>query len=181
LATVYGIVQQSNGVIVVESAIGRGSTFKVFLPVTTASLSERATKPTTASTPRGSETILIVEDNDGARKLAQSVLTRQGYRVLDATSGEAALQLLESEPSAIHLVITDIVMTGMTGIELARRLGDKYPHLRVVFTSGYSSDVVLRHGEIIREQILMQKPYTPARLVYTVREALDAPRPDLKP
>jgi CheY-like chemotaxis protein len=176
LATVYGIVRQSHGQIYVYSEPGHGTAFKIYLPVTAdtvASVAETNAPPSVG----GSETVLIVEDNDGARRLARVVLTRQGYRVIDATSAELALELLNAGDLHVDLVMTDIIMTGITGIALAQRLRVSHPELRVLFTSGYSNDVAFPDDGRDPATRFLEKPYTPARLARAVREALDTPSP----
>jgi PAS domain S-box-containing protein len=171
LAMVYGIVKQSEGHIYVYSEPGRGTTFKIYLP----SVEEPAAatvKPAPPELAGGVETILIVEDDDAARKLASRVLKRLGYGVLTAGGGEEALRLLEARTETVNLLISDVIMPGMTGPELAQRVSTTHPEMRVLFTSGYSDDAIIRHGVLAPGTLFMQKPYTPAVLARKVREAL---------
>ena len=173
LATVFGIVEQSGGAIEVDSEPGRGSDFRIYLPATT-----EAPRPTESDTDAdavrpagGGETILVVEDNASVRTIAKTILERIGYRVLVAESGEEALRIVE-RPGALDLVVTDVVMTGITGPELARQLSSRYPDLHVLFTSGYTGDAILRHGIEDSGALFLEKPYTPASLAAEVRRAL---------
>ena len=173
LATVYGIVKQHEGWIEVASAVGKGTRFKIFLP--------RGTEATDAPDPskqqkalQGSETILVVEDEAPLRELVQFILEGQGYNVLDAGSGVAALKVWEQHKSSIDLLLTDLVMPeGMTGGELGERLVKEDPGLKVIFTSGYSADTVGKNF-VLREGVnFLQKPYHPEKLTQTVRDCLD--------
>jgi len=177
LATVYGIVKQSGGFIWVYSEPGHGATFKVYLPRVEAA-AERGAKraPASGVVPRGSETVLLVEDAEALRGAARQVLERQGYTVIDAPDGEAALRVAERHRGEIHLLLTDVVMPKLSGRELAERLAAVRPGLRVLFTSGYSDEAVVRHGEIRPGAGYLQKPFTPDSLARKVREVLDIAR-----
>jgi two-component system, cell cycle sensor histidine kinase and response regulator CckA len=175
LATVYGIVRQSGGHTEVESAVGRGTTFRVYLPASEPGpprSGERAAGPRPEA--RGSETVLLVEDNDDVRALALHALQGAGYRVVDAAGGEQALGAVAAHGVAADLLVTDVVMPGMGGRELADRLTAVAPGLRVLYTSGYTTDAVLRHGVEHAAVHFLQKPFTPAALARKVREVLDA-------
>jgi signal transduction histidine kinase/CheY-like chemotaxis protein len=176
LATVYGLVAQSSGHIWVESEPGRGTTFTIYLPRTDGD-TESAMGEDDADVPRGSEAVLIVEDDDAVRHVAASALRRLGYAVDVAASGEEALQWLASRPASPALVLTDVVMKGMSGVELAAHARRAYPTLRVLFMSGYADSVLLRHGPILGGAHFIQKPYTTTALGRKVRDALDAPAP----
>ena len=176
LATVYGIVKQSGGHIYVYSEPGRGTTFKIYLP----SVGEPSVVAPKLAVPEltgGAETILVVEDNESARVLASTVLERLGYSVLAATGGEEALGLLEVNAGRVNLLVSDVIMPGMTGPELARRMSVTHPEMKVLFTSGYSDDAIVRHGVLSPGAMFMQKPYTPAVLARKVRDALGEPKP----
>jgi CheY-like chemotaxis protein len=178
LATAYGIVKQSGGYITVDSGVGRGTTFRIYLPRVegTAVVSER-----TASSSRlaiGTETILLVEDEAGVRRLSLTVLESQGYVVLEAASGDMALQVARSRTGPIHLVVTDVVMPGMSGRELWDRLRVLRPDSRVLFMSGYTDDAIARHGVLEPGIAFLQKPFTPFSLAQKVREVLDAAKAD---
>jgi two-component system cell cycle sensor histidine kinase/response regulator CckA len=173
LSTVYGIVKQSGGEIEVSSRVGCGSVFRIFLPVfeTTVRRVERPRRP--AQTGQGAETILLVEDEAGVRQLARQMLLRQGYSVLEAEGGSQALQLWEQHAPSIHLLLTDVVMPQMSGRELAERLKAARPDLKVLYMSGYTSDVIARHGLLDADTALLQKPFTLDGLGRKVRAVLD--------
>jgi signal transduction histidine kinase len=171
LATVYGIVKQSGGFIYVYSELGRGTAFKVYLPLTSEQPS-LAARTDGAAPKRGTETILVVEDDAHVRGVAARLLGQLGYRVLAASSGEEALSILERAGVSVDLVVSDVIMPGMTGPELYRQLSRRYPDLRVLFTSGYSKDAVTRHGVLEPGTKFLEKPYPPGVLARKVREAL---------
>ena len=166
LSTVYGIVQQSRGAITVESQVGKGSTLRVYLPARKAPVP--AGEPASADPLHGSETILVVEDQDDVRKLIVQILRAHGYRVLEAADGYQALDEAAHHPEVLDLMIADVVMPGMPGPELARRLVSVHPGTRVLFTSGYSET---RKG-LESSVPYLAKPFTPAGLVGKVREVL---------
>jgi two-component system, cell cycle sensor histidine kinase and response regulator CckA len=175
LATVYGILQQSDGWVRVESVVGRGTTFEVLLPRVDAPLA--ASLPATAGpAPRGAETILLVEDDEMLRGLTRETLEAAGYRVLAAADAEEALRAGWRHRGPIHLLLTDVIMPGANGAELARRLGGERPEMRVLFASGYTDDVLLHRGASAEGMSFLQKPYTTAALEHKVREVLDGPR-----
>jgi PAS domain S-box-containing protein len=169
LATVYGLVKQSGGYIWVYSEPGHGTVFKVYLP----SLADHATRRATATQTEasGTETILIVEDDAPVRALASEALRRHGYMVLEAADGLEALRVVERHQDAIALIITDVVMPQMTGRELASRLRDARPAMKLLFISGFPDHAVT--GEIDASESFLQKPFTPDALARTVREILD--------
>jgi len=175
LATVYGIVKQSGGSIWVYSETGKGTTFKIYLPrVEGVQPTQQPPPKPTPTAVTGTETILIVEDEEFLRELAGRMLQMAGYTVLTASDGEEALQLLGRYDSPVHLVLTDVVMPGISGRELATRLATSHASVKVLYTSGYTDDVILRHGLLDRTTHFLSKPYSMDDLTRKVREALDA-------
>jgi len=171
LATVYGIVKQSNGYIWVYSELGHGTSFKVYLPrVSEAAAAAAETRPLLLN--GGTETILLAEDASGVRAVAQEILTRLGYTVLVATDGHAALELARARTEPIHLLVTDVIMPEMSGRQLADRLKEQRPELKVLFVSGYTDDAIVRHGMLEPGIAFLQKPFTPQTLARKVREVL---------
>jgi len=171
LAMVYGIVKQSGGHVEVYTEVGLGSTFKVYLPRLEATESSKATSGI-GPPPKGTETVLLVEDEDGVRALTRHVLQGCGYNVLEAADGEEALHRAEEHSGPIQLLVTDVVMPGMGGRVLAERLTASRPELKVLFLSGYTDDAVVRHGILHQAVNFLQKPYTPTLLAHKVREVL---------
>jgi two-component system, cell cycle sensor histidine kinase and response regulator CckA len=173
LSTVYGIVRQNHGAIRVESVTGSGSTFHVYFPAASReeSAGRRASRAEAAC--GGTETVLLIEDEAGVRNITVQMLRRHGYQVLEAGSGEDALTLFRDHRDAIDLVLTDVVMPQMSGGELAGRLIQLRPGLKVLFMSGYTEDVLARHN-ISAGAGLLQKPFTLEALGRTIRAALDA-------
>jgi two-component system cell cycle sensor histidine kinase/response regulator CckA len=173
LSTVFGIVQQSRGSIWVYSEPGKGTTFKVYLPRVDADVD--VTRPQLApSTLRGTETILLVEDEEAVRAVAVNILRRQGYHVIEAEHPAEALLISEQHQGAIDLLLTDVVMPRMSGSELASRLAPTRPTMKVIFMSGYTDDSVVRHGVLEAGVPFIQKPITPAVVTRKVREVLDS-------
>ena len=174
LATVYGIIKQSGGFIWVYSELGHGTTFKIYLPRVQES-AHRSKEPASARprAARGTETVLLAEDEAPVRAVARQVLERHGYTVLEAPSAEAALDVAARYSGAIHLLLTDVIMPGLSGRELATRLADLRPEARVIFMSGYTDDAVTRHGVLEPGLAYLQKPFTPDTLGRKVREVLD--------
>jgi two-component system cell cycle sensor histidine kinase/response regulator CckA len=173
LSTAFGILRQSNGSIWVRSEPGLGTTFTVLLPRVDEAADELAA-PAVTSTLEGTETILLVEDEAQVREVAHAILRRAGYRVIEASDGEAALRQSASYDGEIHLLLTDVVMPRMSGPELARRLGPLRPAMAIVCMSGYTDETVTRHGAAASGVSYLQKPLTPASLTRKVREVLDA-------
>jgi two-component system cell cycle sensor histidine kinase/response regulator CckA len=176
LATVYGIVAQSGGHIVVDSAPGQGTTVTVYLPPARATEAAAPPAATTALPPRGTETILLVEDDSQVRTLARTMLAACGYTVLVAASGEEALRLAAAYDGPLHLLLTDVVMPGLSGPELAARLVAERPGLPVLYISGYTDDRLERHGLPNATTAFLSKPFTAEALARAVRQVLDIGR-----
>ena len=175
LSTVYGIVKQSGGFIRVDSAPGRGTTFEIYLPlVEKVAAGEEIPSALLAPPPGGTETILVVEDELSVRKLGANFLASSGYTVLEAPDGGAALKVCEKHRGHIHLLMTDLVMPGMSGRELAVRLAGQRPELKVIYVSGYTDDNVVPHGVWEEEIAFLPKPFSLHELAHKVREALES-------
>jgi GAF domain-containing protein/nitrogen-specific signal transduction histidine kinase/ActR/RegA family two-component response regulator len=173
LSTVYGIVRQHGGAITVESQVGRGSTFRVYLPITD-ERAETGSADEPAPSVRGAETILLVEDEGDVRALARDLLREQGYTVLEAATSTEAIEIGQRHRDPIHLLVTDVVMPRMSGRELAERLLALRPDLRVLYISGYPDDVLAPHDVDRAERVLLPKPFTSETLARAVRRVLDA-------
>jgi PAS domain S-box-containing protein len=173
LATVYGIVKQSGGHIGVYSEPGRGTTFKVYLPVVQERISSGKSHPGLKAALQGTETVLLVEDEPAVRSLSRLALQMYGYKVLEACQGDEAIRVSEQHQRAIHLLLTDVVMPGMSGRQVAETLRSMQPAMRVLYLSGYTDDAVVRHGVLEAETAFLQKPFTPLALASKVREVLD--------
>jgi CheY-like chemotaxis protein len=172
LATVFGVVKQSDGHIEVYSEVGKGTTFKVYLPQT----QEQPVLTVTDSplpVPMGQEVILIVEDEEEVRELVRDLLEANGYTVLTAGNGKEALTVCGTHKGTISLVVTDVVMPEMGGPELAANLKAAYPTIKVLFTSGYTDHAIVRNGELEAGVAFIQKPFTLVNLARKVREVLD--------
>ncbi|MEP7327063.1 MAG: response regulator [Gemmatimonadota bacterium] len=172
LATVYGIVKQSGGYITVESSPGSGTTIRIFLPRVDTPLDISAPDPRLGTAARGSETILLVEDEVAVRRLARRVLRSKGYVVLEAANGREALRMVSEHSGQLDLVLTDVVMPGMSGPEMAERLAREQPDLRVLYMSGYADEAIGHHGVLEAGVEFLQKPFTPQDLAQRVREVL---------
>jgi two-component system cell cycle sensor histidine kinase/response regulator CckA len=175
LVTCHNIVQQSGGCIEVQSEVGRGTTFKIYFPRVEQPLAAAAKPAQKRPLPRGTETVLIVEDEPSVRHLARGVLEAQGYTVLTAANGQEALRVVrEHRGSPIRLVITDVIMPLMGGKVMAEWLKTAYPEIQILFTSGYTEDAISHHGVLEPGVEFLPKPYTQTTLVSKVRELLDA-------
>jgi PAS domain S-box-containing protein len=176
LSTVYGIVKQSGGYVWVYSEFGKGTTFKVYLPRVKDAVQAHPSPATFASaTRKGHETILLVEDEPDVRELTQMVLSERGYTVIEAPTPADAERVAGSNGTEIHLLLTDVVMPGISGGELAKRLTERFPNLRVLYMSGYTHNLFAQDGTLEEGISFLQKPFTPQVLVEKVREALDRP------
>ena len=176
LSTVYGIIKQSNGHVGVYSEPGRGTTFKIYLPRVGDATAPASPEPA-RSTSGGSETILLVDDDEEIRDLAREILGSEGYTVLLAEHPDEALRVSDRHPATIHLVIADVVMPGMSGPQLLERLKVSRPDLRVLYMSGYADGAMLQHGVLEAGRAFLPKPFTRQSLRGKVREALAASRP----
>ena len=174
LATVYGIVRQSGGFIWVYSEPGLGTTFKIYLPQVDAVAAGSAARATPTTSHRGTETVLLVEDAAAVRAVIHEALARQGYTVLDAPNGAEALRIAAGHPGPIHLLLTDVVMPGLSGRQLSDQLAQIRPETKVLYTSGYTDDAIVRHGVLESGIAYLQKPFSVDGLARKVREVLDA-------
>jgi CheY-like chemotaxis protein len=176
LATVYGIIDQSGGGIYLDTAPGRGTTVRIYLPATDDVADAGKVEAASPSAERGTETLLLVEDNEAVRSLAAKALHRRGYKVFEARSGEEALKLTETNGLRPDLLITDVIMPGLSGPNLAARLMHAQPRLRVLYVSGSTDDANADHGAFVGQAPLLQKPFTPSTLAERIRAILDAPQ-----
>ncbi len=170
----YGIVKQSGGNIWFYSEPEHGTTFKVYLPRAEGVAVPPATPERTVALCTGAETILIVEDNAGLRALTRKLLEQSGYAVLDACNGDEALAICGREDEKIDLLLTDVVMPGMSGRVLVDRVASQRPKMKVLYTSGYTDDAMAHHGILEEGTAFLQKPYTREVLTQKVREVLDS-------
>jgi PAS domain S-box-containing protein len=175
LSTVYGVVKQSGGYIWVYSEPGIGTTFKIYLPCAEEekASAERPRSDTDRAATQGSEVVLLVEDENGVRELAREFLQINGYTVIEAPDGATALDLVAHHPQKIHLLMTDVVMPGMSGRQLADRMLELRPDMKVLFMSGYTDQAVVHQGILDPDAVLLQKPFTMAALCSKLREILD--------
>ncbi len=177
LATVYGIVKQSGGYIWCYSEPGKGTSFKVYLPCTK-SRADRSTpvvRRPAQPPPAGSETVLLVEDEEMVRSLVCQVLKWYGYKVLEAENGEAAIRVAQNHQGPIHLLISDLVMPGMSALDMVKELAPPRPQMRLIFMSGYTDHAAVRHQLAAGDVPYIQKPFAPDRLAHKVREVLNSP------
>jgi PAS domain S-box-containing protein len=176
LAMVYGIVEQSGGSIEVRSEVGHGTTFLLYFAAIEGPASFQPDDPSSVAIRHGTETVLVVEDEAGVRDLATLALEPYGYEVLVAGDGIDALSVVDGYGQTIDLLVTDVVMPGLSGRELAEALCSQFPDMRVLYVSGYTDDAVVRHGLLHEEIEFLEKPYTPLTLAKKVGEVLDAPK-----
>ncbi|MDO9123155.1 MAG: ATP-binding protein, partial [Deltaproteobacteria bacterium] len=173
LSTVYGIVKQSGGNIWVYSEPGQGTTFKIYLPRVDEPLEEAGERVVQKELPCGGETILVVEDEEKVRQVTVQILTKNGYTVLEASHGDEAKQICEQHGGPIHLIVTDVVLPGMNGRELAESLASRYPGAKVLYMSGYTDNAIVHHGVLEKGLHFLQKPFNLEGLLRKVREVLD--------
>ena len=174
LSPVYGIVKQNDGYIMAYSEVGHGTTFRIYFPCVRETPESQDQKSNQEECPTGSETILIVEDEAALRELARELLEADGYKVIEAERGEQAIQLVEHSQTPIDLLLTDVVMPGIGGKQLARRLVELRPGLHVLYMSGYTDDVINNRGVTRENTLLLPKPFTRAILLRRIREALES-------
>jgi two-component system cell cycle sensor histidine kinase/response regulator CckA len=174
LATVYGVVKQSSGYIAVDSEMGKGASFKIYLPRIEQPVATHCEVNQAPLTVRGYETILLVEDAEPLRKLAHMFLRDNGYQVLTAADGSEAQQVAAQNAGPIHLLLTDVVMPGINGRVLAERLAPRHPAMKVLYMSGYTDNFIAGHGVLEEGVHLLHKPFTEDALMRKVRELLDA-------
>ncbi len=175
LSTVYGIIRQSGGYIWVDSELGKGTTFRTYLPLSTETSDPVSLQPEIAGeSGRGTETILLVEDESNLRQLIRQFLEKEGYVVLDVSGGSAAIQLANAHAGPIHLLLTDVIMPGMNGRELAQRISFLRPTTKIIFMSGYTENVIGYSGTLEDSMILLNKPFTLPALKNKVRQVLDS-------
>jgi CheY-like chemotaxis protein len=175
LSNVYGVVKQSGGEITVTTAPGRGATFQIYLPRFEGRPGEEETAPLTPAAGGGHETVLLVEDEELVRMMLVEVLKSAGYIVLDARHGTDALALSGQYEEPIDLLVTDVTMPGFSGVELARRIGEARPSMRVLFISGYTDQEAAQWGKLKQPVQFLQKPFHPDAFLATVRQLLDKP------
>jgi CheY-like chemotaxis protein len=173
LFTVYGIVTQNGGHMQVESTLGVGTTFLIHLPRVDAAVTQRALDPIPQCASHGGETVLLIEDEQVVRDLVRQVLQTAGYTVLEAAQGEQALQLSMAYRSPIQLLLTDVVLPGLSGPEVAGQLASTRPDIRIIYMSGYAPETIKRYGVSEEHRLFLQKPFTPASLLANIRAALD--------
>jgi CheY-like chemotaxis protein len=173
LSTVYGIVKQSGGHIAVHSEVGVGTTFNCYLPRTEHESGGSKAPSRILTPPRGTETILLAEDEPGVRALTRVILEGCGYKVLEASDGDEVARVAAGHDGPIHLLITDVVMPGSSGLAIAGHMSEQYLDMRVLYMSGYTDDEVIRRGVLREGMNFLQKPFTPIVLALKVREVLD--------
>jgi two-component system cell cycle sensor histidine kinase/response regulator CckA len=174
LAMVYGVVKQSGGCIWVDSEVEKGTTFKIYLPQVTETAETPVSKKSQQVRKQGSETILLVEDDPAVRELVSAMLTAQGYSVLISENPQDVGTMCERHPGRIHLLLTDLILPGINGREIAKRVGSLRPDIKVLFMSGYTDDALIHSHGFETTFAFLQKPFSSVTLAAKVREALDA-------
>jgi two-component system cell cycle sensor histidine kinase/response regulator CckA len=174
LSTVYGIVKQSGGYIWVYSEKGKGTSFKVYFPRIEESVEPDIKREISAKSLNGTETLLVVEDEDMVREIITNTLNRYSYNVLVAKGPDEAFRLCDRNKGQINMLITDVIMKGMSGRDLAKKLNRRYPRMKILYISGYTDDIIIHHGILDPGINFMQKPFTPLTLAQKVRDVLSA-------
>lgn len=175
LSTVYGVVKQSGGNIAVHSELGKGTSFKVYLPRVATVVQAGRALSAPLSIPPGTETILLVEDEQMVRTMARHILELSGYNVLEAASGSEAMEICKDHIGTVHLLLTDVVMPKMSGPRLSEEVMKMCPHIGILYMSGYTDNVMMHHGVLKEGVSFLQKPFSPDALVLKIREILDTP------
>jgi CheY-like chemotaxis protein len=173
LSTVYGIVKQSKGYLLVDSEPGKGAGFTMFFPIVSGSVAKIPAPAPIRRPPRGSETILMVEDEGSLRAIVSDTLRASGYRVLEADDGLRAIELSDDTAERIDLLLTDVILPGLSGRSVAERLRATRPRMKVIYMSGYTDDFIAEHGVVSPHTVLLEKPFAIALLLLKVRETLD--------
>ena len=175
LSTVYGIMQQSGGIITVESEPGHGALFRLYFPADSSLLTDKKSANINHDVPKPNETILLAEDEDSVRELATLALERVGYKVITAENGIAAVKLFDKHHGTIDLLLTDVIMPKMGGKELVDACLVQKPNTKVLYMSGYTDDSIVQHGVLDKGTHFIQKPFTPDRLIRKIRQIISAP------
>jgi CheY-like chemotaxis protein len=174
LSTIYGIIKQCNGYILIDSAPGHGTTFQVIFPRTSEKVTRESIQQVAYDTLKGEENVIVIEDDDAVRELTESFLLHYGYKVLTASSGEEALNICQSFKNNIQLAVVDVVMPGISGKQLSDEILKIYPEIKILFISGYTDESIVQHGILDSQVEFLQKPFSVESLGKKVRQVLDS-------